>query len=82
MYSDGNASLSLSSTVCSVTVFYLPHILPDRSYGGAEIYDPLASYTWPELRDIIYGVPDGKSFSTPTISPDTATAVLTTHTIS
>ena len=31
------------------------YILPDRSYGGSEIYDPLASYTWHELRDIIYG---------------------------
>ncbi len=31
------------------------YILPDRSYGGPEIHDPLASYTWHELRDIIYG---------------------------
>ena len=31
------------------------YVLPDRSYGGAEIYDPMASYTWSELRDIIYG---------------------------
>ena len=31
------------------------YILPDRSYGGPETHDPLASYTWPELRDIIYG---------------------------
>ena len=31
------------------------YVLPDRSYGGAEIQDPLASYTWSELRDIIYG---------------------------
>ena len=31
------------------------YILPDRSYGGPDIHDPLASYTWPELRDIIYG---------------------------
>ena len=31
------------------------YVLPDRSYGGTEIHDPLASYTWSELRDIIYG---------------------------
>lgn len=31
------------------------YVLPDRSYGGPEIHDPLASYTWPELRDMIYG---------------------------
>ncbi len=31
------------------------YILPDCSYGGTETHDPLASYTWPELRDIIYG---------------------------
>ena len=31
------------------------YVLPDRSYGGPEIHDPMASYTWPELRDIIYG---------------------------
>lgn len=31
------------------------YILPDRSYGGPETHNPLASYTWPELRDIIYG---------------------------
>ena len=31
------------------------YTLPDFSYGGPEIHDPLASYTWPELRDIIYG---------------------------
>ena len=31
------------------------YVLPDRSYGGPEIHDPLASYTWSELRDIIYG---------------------------
>ena len=32
-----------------------PYVHPDRSYGGPEIHDPLASYTWSELRDIIYG---------------------------
>ena len=31
------------------------YVLPDRSYGGSEVHDPLASYTWSELRDIIYG---------------------------
>ena len=31
------------------------YTLPDRSYGGPEIHDPLVAYTWPELRDIIYG---------------------------
>ena len=31
------------------------YVLPDCSYGGPEINDPLASYTWSELRDIIYG---------------------------
>ena len=31
------------------------YTLPDFSYGGPEIHDHLASYTWPELRDIIYG---------------------------
>ena len=31
------------------------YVLPDRSYGGPGTHDPLASYTWPELRDIIYG---------------------------
>ena len=31
------------------------YVLPDRSYGGPGIHDPLASYTWSELRDIIYG---------------------------
>ena len=31
------------------------YVLPDHSYGGPEIHDPLASYTWSELRDIIYG---------------------------
>ena len=33
------------------------YVLPDRSYGSDEIQDPLASYTWSELRDIIYGDP-------------------------
>ena len=36
------------------------YILPDHSYGASEIQDPLASYTWPELRDIIYGDPSGQ----------------------
>ena len=31
------------------------YVLPDLSYGGPEIHDPLAAYTWPEIRDIIYG---------------------------
>ena len=31
------------------------YVLPDRSYGGPGIHDPLAAYTWSELRDIIYG---------------------------
>ena len=31
------------------------YVLPDLSYGGSETHDPLASYTWHELRDIIYG---------------------------
>ena len=31
------------------------YVLPDRSYGGPDIHNPLASYTWPELSDIIYG---------------------------
>ena len=31
------------------------YVLPDHSYGGHEIRDPLAAYTWSELRDIIYG---------------------------
>ncbi len=31
------------------------YVLPDRSYGGSEVHDPLASYTWSELCDIIYG---------------------------
>ena len=28
--------------------------LPDLSFGGPEIRNPLASYSWPELREIIY----------------------------
>ena len=32
-----------------------PYVLPDRSYGGPETYDPLAAYMWMELRNIIYG---------------------------
>ena len=31
------------------------YVLPDHSYGSSETRDPLAAYTWPELRDIIYG---------------------------
>ena len=30
------------------------YILLDRSYGGPEVHDPLASYTQSELREIIY----------------------------
>ncbi len=30
------------------------YVLPDRSFGGTDIRDPLGSYTWSELRDIIY----------------------------
>ena len=32
-----------------------PYVLPDHSFGGPEVHDPLAAYTWPELRDLIYG---------------------------
>ena len=35
------------------------YILPDRSYGGPDIHDPLAPYAWNELRDIIYGEDPG-----------------------
>ena len=39
------------------------YVLPDRSYGADEIQDPLASYTWSELRDIIYGDPNSASLA-------------------
>ncbi len=32
-----------------------PVELPDRSVGDPRGKNPLASYTWPELRDEIYG---------------------------
>lgn len=35
------------------------YVLPDLSHGGPGTDDPLAAYTWPELRDIIYGEDPG-----------------------
>ena len=32
--------------------------LPDLSFGSEFAPDPLAAYSWPELRDIIYGESD------------------------
>ena len=32
--------------------------LPDFSFGSENAPDPLAAYSWPELRDIIYGEND------------------------
>ena len=34
-----------------------PYRLPDCRVGDAEAPDPLASLSWPELRDLIYGDP-------------------------
>lgn len=32
--------------------------LPDFSFGSEDAPDPLEKYSWPELRDIIYGDDD------------------------
>ena len=34
-----------------------PYRLPDCRVGDAAATDPLASLSWPELRDLIYGDP-------------------------
>ena len=32
-----------------------PYKLPDLRVGAADAPDPLATYSWPELRELIYG---------------------------
>ena len=33
------------------------HVLPDLRAGDAGAADPLEQYSWPELRELIYGDP-------------------------
>ena len=34
-----------------------PYALPDLRTGDSDAADPLESYSWPELRELIYGDP-------------------------
>ena len=38
-----------------VTASPRPYKLPDLRVGDADAPDPLATYSWPELRELIYG---------------------------
>ena len=43
--------------VCGASATTTKYSLPDLRRGDADAPDPLARYSWPELRELIYGDP-------------------------